>query len=375
MKFTHVLARRMPFIVPVLALCAGLALPATASAKPGMELALQDDAVFVGRFYYDRDRAFQNLNDLGVTQLRVNVVWRNVSPSPRSRRSPRSFNYNFWQYDDVVNHAAAYGIRVQMVLTGPAPRWAAGKRNGVYKPKASRFAGFTRAAAAHFRGRVSRYSIWNEPNHPGWLQPLRSAARLYRSLYSAGYRGVKSQDPGAQVLFGELAPYGRRGGSAAQSPLTFLRKATCSNGRFTRRRCKGLRADGFAHHPYDFVRPPHRRNPDRAGVTMANLGKLTKVLSRLRRTRALRTPQGGVLPLYLTEFGYLRKGRKRLRESKRASYLLRAYRMARKNRKVQQMTHYLLVTPTSRWAFFDTSLINRKGSPYRSYRTLRSFGR
>jgi 16S rRNA processing protein RimM len=37
-----------------------------------------------------------------------------------------------------------------------------------------------------------------------------------------------------------------------------------------------MRADGFAHHPYDFVRPPHRRNPDRNGVTMANLGRLTK---------------------------------------------------------------------------------------------------
>jgi hypothetical protein len=365
----------MLFLAGALALCAALALPATAGAKPGMQLALQDDGVFVNRNYYDRDRAFQNLQDLRVTQLRVNVIWRNVSPNPSSKRSPRSFNYNFWRYDEVVNHAAAYGIGVQMALTGPAPRWAAGKKNGVYRPKASRFSGFARAAAAHFRGRVSRYSIWNEPNHPGWLQPLRSAARLYRSLYSAGYRGVKSKDPGAQVLFGELAPYGRRGGSSAQSPLIFLRKATCTNGRFAGRRCKGLLADGFAHHPYDFVRPPHRRNPDRNGVTMANLGKLTKALSRLRRSRALRTPRGGTLPLYLTEFGYLRQGRKRLPESKRASYLLRAYRMARSNSKVQQMTHYLLVTPTSRWAFFDTSLINRKGTPYRSYRKLRSFAR
>jgi hypothetical protein len=375
MHSIHALTRRMPLIVAGLALCAALALPATATAKPGMELALQDDAVFVEQHWYNRDAGFQNLQDLGVTTLRVNVIWRNVSPNPSSKRSPRSFNYNFWRYDEVVNHAAAYGIRVQMALTGPAPRWAAGRKNGAYKPKASRFAGFARATAAHFQGRVSRYSIWNEPNHPGWLQPRKSAARLYRSLYSAGYRGVKSKDPGAQVLFGELAPYGRRGGSSAESPMVFLRKATCSSASFRRRRCKGLRADGFAYHPYDFVRAPHRRNPDRNGVTMANLGRLTKALSRLRRTRALRTPRGGVLPLYLTEFGYLRQGRKRLSERKRASYLVRAYKIARKNSKVQQMTHYLLVTPGSRWSFFDTSLMDRRGSPYRSYRALRSFGR
>jgi hypothetical protein len=375
MDSTHAMTRRMIFIASALALAVALALPAASQAKPGMELALQDDAVFVEQQWYSRDQGFQNLQDLGVTTLRVNVIWRNVSPNPSSKRSPRGFDYNFWRFDEVVDHAAAYGIRVQMAITGPAPRWAAGGRNGAYKPKASRFAGFARAVAAHFRGRVSRYSIWNEPNHPGWLQPRRSAARQYRSLYSAGYRGVKSQDPYAQVLFGELAPYGRRGGSAAESALIFLRKATCSNASFRKRRCKGLRADGFAHHPYDFVRPPHRRNPDRNGITMANLGKLTKVLSRLRRTRALRTPSGGTLPLYLTEFGYLRQGRKRLSESKRASYLLRAYRIARSNPKVQQMTHYLLVTPGSRWAFFDTSLVNRSGGQYRSYRALRSFAR
>jgi len=61
----------------------------------------------------------------------------------------------------------------------------------------------TPAAAEHFRGKVDRYSIWNEPNYVGWLSPLSQAPRLYRALYISGYRAIKKADPSAQVLIGE----------------------------------------------------------------------------------------------------------------------------------------------------------------------------
>src|SRR3712207_8647999 len=46
---------------------------------------------------------------------------------------------------------------------------------------------FVTAVVSHFGSNVTRYSIWNEPNHTGWLAPLKSQPSLYRSLYSAGY--------------------------------------------------------------------------------------------------------------------------------------------------------------------------------------------
>src|SRR5436309_1109463 len=128
----------------------------------------------------------------------------------------------------------------------------------------------TRRAALHSKGRVDRYSIWNEPNWPGWLAPWRSAPAIYAKLYRAGYAGAKSADPNAKVLFGELAPQERRGKSFG--PLSFVRKVTAHRHFF---------ADGFAHHPYAFTIAPTSRAGGRGDGTMGTLGRLTHLLHAL----------------------------------------------------------------------------------------------
>ena len=49
--------------------------PASAHAAAGMELALQDDAVFVDQRWMERDRALDHAVELGATRIRVNVLW------------------------------------------------------------------------------------------------------------------------------------------------------------------------------------------------------------------------------------------------------------------------------------------------------------
>ena len=84
----------------------------------------------------------------------------------------------------MVDVAAERGIRVHAALTGPAPVWASGNRKlrGGVRPNA-RYWEFA-IVAKHFKGRIDRYSIWNEPNWRTWLQPLKSGPRLYRDLYT-----------------------------------------------------------------------------------------------------------------------------------------------------------------------------------------------
>ena len=170
-------------------------------------------------------------------------------------------------------------------LTGPAPAWAtANKRRGVYRPNASLYAHFVRATVAHVGGLVSRVSIWNEPNHIGWLAPVKSQASLYRSLYKAGYSAVKKTNPGVQVLVGETAPFARNK-RTAQAPLKFLRAFACKG-------CK-LRADGYAHHPYEYQHAPDYQYPGNDNVTMGTLVRLTAALDKLWASDALRNPYGG----------------------------------------------------------------------------------
>jgi hypothetical protein len=357
--------RRLVAVLLVLAAVLGGA--TSAHAARGMEVGLQDDAVFLYQRYYDRNVALEQARELGVTRLRVNVLWSRVAAAQqRQRLAPAQVIYDWAPYDSIVDAAAAYGIKVQMTVSGPAPAWANGKHRagvhaGAYKPGARLFGQFVNAVALHFKGRVDRYSIWNEPNWPGWLAPYASAPRLYARLYRAGYAAVKSADPNAKVLFGELAPQGRRGKSLA--PLVFLRRAT-AHAHFL--------ADGLAHHPYAFNVSPSSHAGGRGDVTMGTLGRLTKLLHRLARAHRLRTPQGGSVPVYLTEFGYFARGPRALPVRRRAAYLRKGFQIALHNPSVREMTQYTLVSPP-KGTNWDTSLVSATGTPSSVFTTLSSW--
>jgi hypothetical protein len=356
----------------------GLAAASDARAARGMELALQDDATFVvGKKRVSRTRALDRARQLGVTRLRVNLLWSYsmVQADARRRRKPATIRYSFSPVDSLIDAAAQRGIRVHLSLTGPAPRWANAKksiRRAWYKPSPRYFAEFARVAAEHFAGRVDRYSIWNEPNYKTWLGPIKGAASRYRSLYTRGYAAVKQADPRAKVLIGETAPYSRPG--RATAPLRFLRALTCANARYRRaRRCKPLKADGYAHHPYDFRHAPNYQYPGSDNVTLGTLRRLTVALDRLSRSRLLRKNGGGRMPVYLTEYGYFASGRRALPKRIRSRYLQRAYSMALRNPRVKSQLQYLLVAPPPRStsAFFNLALLSPRGTPYPQFKALR----
>jgi hypothetical protein len=353
----------------------------------GLEVALQDDPVFIRDAYYDRERACEYARRLGVSWLRINVYWHSVlGPAARRRRPPATgARYDWGSYDRALLAARAHGVRVELTLTGPAPRWATtGAPGGVDRPDARAFAGFARAAASHFRGRVGRYSIWNEPNYRTFLAPQSAAPALYRRLFEAGSSAIRTVDPGAQVLIGETAPNGVRGKVIA--PLEFLRRVACATADYRPDgSCAPLRADGYAHHPYQFLAPPERPLPGADNVAIGSLGRLTAALDRLAATGLLSTPHGDPLPVYLTEFGYFRRGRRVLPMATRAAYLRRAFALAaREYPRVRQMLQYLLVSPPVDYpgGHFDTSILPRSGEPTRSFEALaawaaaqRRFGR
>jgi hypothetical protein len=351
--------------------------PEKTRAARGMELALQDDATFlVGGKKVPRDKAYKHARQLGVTRLRVNLLWAYTMNSDvyTARRKPARIQYFFNQIDQVVDQAAQNGIRVHLSLSGPAPRWARPKpsiKQAWYKPNTGEFGKWAGIVAKHFKGRVDRYSIWNEPNWRTWLGPLKSQPALYRSLYVKGYAAIKKADPRAKVLIGETAPTARRGSSTA--PLEFLRKVACVNTKYKRTaHCPKLKADGYAHHPYDFAHAPNFKYPGDDNVTLGTLSRLTKALDKLRKSGALRTPSGGRMPVYLTEYGYFATGHRALKSKTRVRYLQQAYSIALKNSRVKSQLQYLLVSPprNSSSAFFNLALLSTSGKKYPQFNGL-----
>lgn len=383
---------RLVLALLLTAICALTLGAGSAQASKRMEVAIQDDNAFLGkRFGFSPQLALDRAKEIGVTRIRVNVSWTQVvgDKNAAKKKAPKGLRYQWAEIDRLIDLAAARGIRIHLCLTGPAPAYATAKRRkGVYKVNPAKFAAFARAAARHFKGRVDRYSIWNEPNLDQWLTPSRSAPKIYRKLFESSFKAIKRADKKAKVLIGETAPYEqkrRNGKLRTMAPVAFVRAVACVNKKYKRsgKKCKPLKADGYAHHPYDYRVAPNRVSKvakGRDNATMGQISNLTRALSKLAKARALRTPKGRPLDVYLTEFGYFRKNAKTKKnylgsEKRRASYLVRAFKLAQKNRRIKQQLQYLLVEISEGdfGDFFDMSLLDSDNKETLPFAKLRSW--
>ena len=376
---------RILLLVTLAALASSVAV-SPASAGKQMEVAVQDDGLFIFQDHSNRELALSRARAMGVTHIRMNVLW--WQPIPASQRNqtttPSPIRYNWGPWDDAIARANAWGIKTQLDLTGDPPAWACGNKAPPYacdgfRPSIPLFQHFVASAAQHFKGRVSRYSLWNEPNWYTWLSPHDEAPILYRNLYMTGYDAIKSIDPGAEVVMGETAPHFQP--NISTPPLKFIREMVCVNKKLKRikgakKKCLGgpLKLDAYATHPYDFTHKPTKRleNPDE--LTMANIRRLPKLLKKLRK-KGLIEPSKKRFPIYLTEQGYFVGGRRGVPERRRAEWIVQAWQMAQDARRVKQMLHYVFVSPpaSSPSAYFDMGLIAQNGTPRTSYFALRNW--
>src|SRR4051794_41905429 len=81
-----------------------LALAPSALAASNMEVAVQDDPLFVGNDYYGRKKGLRHARQLGATRIRVNLSWTSVMPASqaRARKKPKTIKWNFASYDQLV---------------------------------------------------------------------------------------------------------------------------------------------------------------------------------------------------------------------------------------------------------------------------------
>jgi hypothetical protein len=321
------------------AAAAAVAFGATAERASALEIGLQDDSVFVSqRFGYDQEKAYEQAVNLGVTMLRVNVNWNDFAKT------------GFAPYDRVVTRAAKHGMRVQMTLYGTTKLDKKPDRRLTYRnPSPRRFAAFAKRFARRYKGRVNRYSIWNEPNYPYFLSPQSRAPQIYRALYLAGYRAIKSVSSRIKVFIGELGPN--------HDPLGFLARVAT-----------GLRADGLAYHPFQWTAAPGAFVAERTHVGISNTPRIKATLRALRRQRRLRTPRGRTVPIYFTEFAYPSSVIRS--DARRADWTVRAYRVARRHG-VRQLVYYTLVQPPrGSGIFFNSGMVHPDGSPTTVYTSL-----
>jgi hypothetical protein len=128
---------------------------------------------------------------------RVSVYWSAVEPSPEA--------WTWSEADAVVDGARANGQQVLYILSG-APAWACGCANGATPPPIDLWKRYVGRVAAHMKGRVAAYEIWNEPDLSGnatygvgWDADLTVAPRYVDYLVEAA-RIVRAVDPAARIV-------------------------------------------------------------------------------------------------------------------------------------------------------------------------------
>ncbi len=434
---------------------AWLLMAAPASASSDMETVLQDDDEIV---YQDDpqelDQTLGTLASLGVDTIRASLYWHLVAPSPTRKRrpdfgekgpaDPASYPQYAWRrYDRIVKLAGKHGLNVYFSITGPSPRWATrGRGINNIRPNARYFRAFVTAVGKRYSGsypdpdapsssapatpslpvstdppeedrpvipRVTRWSIWNEPNFPFWLEPQwkrvgrryrATSPTLYRRLVDAAWTGLQRTGHGGDViLLGETAPYGphdpkRPGTKGLMAPPMFVRELYCVDRRYRPYRGRAARvrgcptraasrarfrathpalfeATGWAHHAYSLQRRPTFKGRRRDAAPLGALYRLTRALDRAQFRWGAESAEW---PLWITEYGYQTLPPDPFRGvswSRQASWMSWGEYLAYGNPRVDSYGQFLLVdskpkpgfrrSDRRRWVTWQSGLITDDG--------------
>jgi len=443
------LYRSAPMSLRTIALAALLLLTSSvpaAYASPDQVSVMMDDDQLLYRTDKVRGRTLVQMRALGVDVVRATVLWKTVAEgasltdkeisrlkgdqarkrarAQRDRfkpKDPRTYPTRNWdRYDNLVKDAAKFGMRIYFTITGPGPSYAHRKappsqhaNAGTYKPIPTRFRDFVEAVGRRYSGttrdengirralpRVSLWSIWNEPNQPGWLSPqheerdgqvVPAAPALYRKLYQAGVQGLERSGHNLTadgIFIGETAPLGsdESGPRNGMRPVPFLRELLCVKPDGTayegpdaaRRDCDDfakngpLKATAFAHHPYTKKAAPTKASTSPDDVTIANIAVLGPLLDTLSAQSGGMIP--AAMPILLTEFGYESNPpdtRNGIPYARQAQFNQLAEFLAYNEPRVQATTHFLLrdVAPLTRyprgsrlyWFTYQSGLVTNAG--------------
>ncbi len=393
---------------------AGLfALPGAAGASATQESMFQDDPLLVYAEPAAVARTMDRLKDLGVDRLRISVFWAVVAPDNDKQAKPAGFDGadpaaypkgNWDRYDTIVRLAQERGLALNFNITSPAPVWATGSLKDRpdldknYTPDPAEFGAFVRAVGTRYSGsyvapaqasdaplpRVSYWTVWNEPNQPGWLTPqsiedprapgrfVEAAPQIYRALLDQMFASLTATGHAQDtILIGETAPRGQErevGPTRALKPGRFIRQLYCldDNLQFLRGSSAAVRgcpesdqaarfaaehpglfkATGYAHHPYELTFAPDQRPKKADNYTTGNLDELSSLLRRVHQRYGQKPSGGGRdVPLYLTEYGNESNppDPRGLTFAVQAAYSNQAEWITYRNPRVKALTQFLLV--------------------------------
>jgi hypothetical protein len=206
----------------------------TASINPSSSTVGIADPYLYGETQADINRSLDAMQSLGVQNVRIMIPWAGVEPS--------NGVYNWTAVDRVVNSAAARNMGV-LGFINSTPYWAATNKIALSgQPNPNVYAAFAGTVAQRYKGKISAYEVWNEPNSYKFFSPID--ATKYTQMLKAAYGTIKAQDPSALVIGGVVGSVTSFFGLTL-SPVTFVDEMYKAG-------AKGY-FDALSFHPYNYT--------------------------------------------------------------------------------------------------------------------------
>lgn len=191
-----------------LAAAAMLAIPTAATAAPATK-----DLGF--NVHQSTDVGMNATRDTGAKWVRVDFNWLDAEPTAAGQ-------YDWSRFDAIVNAAQARSLNVLAVLAY-TPTWASqankkgdGSTNDV--PKPGTYAPFVTAVVNRYKGKISNYEIWNEPNLGDFFEG--TPQQYIDLILNPGADAVHAACPTCKVLAPGLATVGNEYATWLDAVLT-----------------------------------------------------------------------------------------------------------------------------------------------------------
>ncbi len=158
-----------------------------------------------------RALAVQMAAEAGFHWLRQEFPWEDIEIHAKGDfedRRHEPYRSAWEKYDHIVDLAEAQGLELIVRLSNP-PNWsrAEGDAVGTYAPPDDYqdYADFVSAVVSRYRGRVTYFQLWNEPNiYPEWgVYPISPEA--YTELLRVGATAARIANPDVVIIAGALA--------------------------------------------------------------------------------------------------------------------------------------------------------------------------
>ncbi len=158
------------------------------------------------------------IRDAGFVWLRQEFPWEDLEVDGRGQFTDTRNDYDgdgvkdtidaWLKYDRIVDLVEAHGLRLLVRLSNP-PAWSRANPDiGDLAPPddLQDFVNYATAVATRYKGRITHYQVWNEPNiYPEWGNQFVSPAG-YAEMLCRTYDALKAVDPHIVVVSAAIAP-------------------------------------------------------------------------------------------------------------------------------------------------------------------------